>query len=420
MNRYILRLSFLLFAVLPMACQTAPFGTAINKASPQTNQSFFVATYLNGHSHPQNLALPRLFADLARHGITRVVLLPFQYDQFAPQGLHEIAKSWNIELIYGLNDLSHLAPDQQERDFKALLEHVKSRPGSDAITGWYLCDEIELGCGPEIEEPLRKFAEMVRRLDPSRTTIVNHHSQNKRWEGRFGRTGEDEAWCSVFFASHHARRFLEGKIAGLREAAGGKPVVLVYGAQAAGFVSESDLKTYGNQDITLQDYNRMTPRQAITDYVTTARAVGAAGVALFAYDAYYDYTWYTLVDERGRSVQEKMEGLLDGVTEVRRQQGWPELQLEVSPKPRSLTIAVKTKAGTQLVKEVQVEASFDSGYSWTPVNGFAPAGGTVDFSIPFGWQRPGWTMIRARCFDGRQHSLWSVWNVFPWAKPNAS
>ena len=144
-----------------------------------------------------------------------------------------------------------------------------------------------------------------------------------------------------------------------------------------------------------------------------------AGTSLFVYDGYYDYYCFSLVDERGRSKEGKMEGIRDAVEEIRKQEGWPSIALNAKSLGRKeLSIEVHAHPNSSPITETTVEISFDGGYTWTPVDGFENEGGTVVYRGFHHWQRPAWTMVRARCFDGEHHSLWAVWNVFPAREPS--
>ena len=391
---------------------------------------FQVGVYLNSNSHPHNLQVSRMMADWAHHGISRVVVIPYSFSQLAPQGLCTLAKQWGIELY-----LSNIAPHdlsslgEHEKHIRALIDLVNSFPDSDAVKGWYAHDEVEGRLNPRqhpgVEEWLRGFVAQLRQLDPQRKVIVNHDARTQSWGGRFAQLGEDESWCSVFWANHYAEKFLQKVIATHRAAYGEEvPLVLVYGAQSINKTAHEDkaleiLAPYGVEGITVEEMKGISTREDIADYILTSHRLGVAGTSFFVYDGYYDYTWYSLVDERGQSKDGKMEGIRDAMEQTRQRDGSPCLDLQVQG-GGPLTITVAVTPNGRPVEHVIVEASHDSGYTWQQVPGFDATGGTVEYSMPHRWQRPLWTMIRARCSDGQHHSLWSVWNVFPAFPPNPS
>ena len=265
---------------------------------------------------------------------------------------------------------------------------------------------------------------MIRRLDPHRRVIVNHDARTQGWGGRFASLGEDESWCSVFWANHYATEFLRKTMAVHRAAYGEKamPLTFVYGAQSTNtFNAEQNIIDAGLAKVKLADLKALTTRADITDYILTAFKLGASGASFFVYDGYYDWTFYTLVDARGQSVNGKMEGIRDAADQIAATEGRPGLGLEVKEGGTDLSITIATLPKTGAVKSVQVELSHDGGYTWMAIGGFGPTGGMVKHTVanpPL--QRPYWSMVRARCFDGQNYSLWSVWNVFPWRAPRAS
>ena len=394
--------------------------------------AFQLGVYLNSNSHPHNLQVSRMMADWARHGVNRVVMITYSFSQLAPQGLCTLAKQWGIELYLGNIWPPRLgALEEHERHIQALIDHVNSFPDSDAVRGWYAYDEAEAVLDPRnhpgVEKWLRGFVAQLHRLDPRRKVIVNHDARTRNWGGRFMQLGEDESWCSVFWANHYAEKFLQKVIATHRAAYGEEvPFVLVYGAQSINKTAQEFgekaleiLAPYGVEGLTAEEMKNISTREDIADYILTSHRLGVAGTSLFVYDGYYDYTWYSLVDERGQSKDGKMEGLRDAIEQIRQQEGWPGVSLQVQGED-PLSIAVAVTPNGRPVKRVTVEASHDGGHTWLPIPGFDATGGTVKYSKPYCWQRGLWTMIRARCSDAKHDSLWSVWNVFPAFPPNAS
>jgi hypothetical protein len=388
-------------------------------------REFRIGVYVNGDTHPQNLPASRMMADLAAHGITRAVLLTKQYMQLAPQGLHSLAKQWGIQLFIG-NIRAGEGAD--EANMRMLIDLVNSRPDADAVAGWYADDEVEGAHDParepDYEAQLRRFVAMIRRMDPGRKVIVNHDARTAKWGGRFVRAGEDESWCSVFWANHFAEGHLRTTMGAHRAAYGAsaRPLTFVYGAQSTNkFGAESELPTAGLRGATLADLKAVSTRADITDYVMTAYRLGASGASFFVYDGYYDWTYYTLVDERGRSVEGKMEGLRDAADRIAADRGRPTLELQVASSSPALDIAVVTRPGADPVRRTSVQISYDGGYTWSSVPGFGAKGGKMHFVVPHGpIQRGYWSMVRARCFDGTRTSLWSVWNVYPASAPRPS
>lgn len=384
---------------------------------------FQLGVYFNSNSHPANLQVSRMMADLARHGFTRVVAITYPYMQFAPQGFHKLAKDWGIEIYIGniSNPMESLS--FQENDMKALIDLVNSYPDSDAVKGWYAADEVEffykVGKHDGVEEKLRDFVSLIHKLDPHRKVIVNHDARNQAWGG-FMDVGEDESWCSVFFANRFARKHLQRVKKEMRDVSEA-PLTTVYGAQSTNkFMSQKELPTMGLEG-RLEDVKKIPTRKDIADYILTSHKLGMDGVSFFVYDGYYDYYWYSLVDERGRSKEGKMEGILDAMRQIRKDEGWPGIRLNVHPlQGRKIRIETQTVSNRLKVQKTEVEISFDGGYTWKKIEGFGADGGKVVYQIPYSWQRANWSMIRARCFDGKHHSMWAVWNIYPNAKPNPS
>lgn len=389
------------------------------RARAEGRGDFCIGVYVNGDSHPQNLPPSRMAADWAAHGITRAVLLTKQYMQLAPQGLNSLAKQWGIELYIG-NIWAGTSED--ERNMRMIINLVNSYPDSDAVKGWYAGDEVEMSqdpaSDPTIEEKLRGFVAMIRELDPNRKVIVNHDARTQKWGGRFASLGEDESWCSVYWANHCAAGYLNKTMAVHHAAYGDAaiPLTFVYGAQSTNtFPAQQNATDAGLEGVTLEQLKATPTRADIADYIMTAHKLGASGASFYVYDGYYDWTFYTLVDARGRSVDGKMEGIRDAVDQIAARAGRPSLTLNVEHDDRSLDIRVKTEPGQRPVESVGVDISYDGGYTWQRVSDFEPQGGAMKYTIPcHPIQRPYWSMLRARCFDGSQYSLWSLWNVYPW------
>ena len=394
-----------------------------SEAIVKPKEPFQLGVYLNAHRHPSNLPVSNMMAHLAAHGVTRVNIISKVYVQFAHQKLHSLAKDWGIAIyVSNVRDTSN-DPEAQRRALETIRDLVDSHPDADAVVGWNVADEVEFALDPEkhpdAEDRLRAYVELARRVDPQRRVLVNHDARNQKWGDRFMRLGEDEPTCSVFFANHLAADHLRRVLAQFKESHRGQRPLFVYGGQSSNQMSAQSMATMGLKG-GVDDVRRIKVREDIADYVLTSYRVGAAGTMFFVYDGYYDYHWYSLVDERGRSKEGKMEGILDAIRQIRHDEGWPSLTLKVTPSRRSLTIEVATQANQRPVESTHVQISFDGGYTWSGIEGFSAEGGTVEFRIPHVWQRPAWSLIRAHCFDGEHHSLWSVWNVFPAPRPNPS
>ena len=427
-------------------CSAAPATKPLTKPIAKSTapiSNFKLSVYFNAHAHPQNLPLSRVLADLAGHGVTRIVVLSQIYNEWAPLGLHRLAKEWGIEIVISnlLNPLTYdknvstaTLAQRNEKDMKALIARVNAQPFPEVVTAWYAADEAEYSFKktdvPDAEIRLRNFVSLIKRLDPKRKVIVNHDARNSQWGGFF-KLGEDESWCSVFWANSYATNFLKKQLAGL-QANSKVPVTLVYGAQnmsgESGEILRELLQTYGLENISPEEARKRSVRQDVADYIVNSQRVGAQGAALFTYDGYYDYTYYSMVDERGRSKEGKMEGVRDAVETLSANSGAPSLQVKITPSaflplPRTLTIetiAAPNATTKTPLQSVQVFVSDNGGHSWQAVKAFSKPNQTVTFELPHDWQRPNWMMVRARVFDGNKYSLWSVWNALPWSPPNAS
>ena len=409
---------FSIAVISALAALAAPTGAVASK--PANGSGFKMGVYLNSSAHPSNLQMSRMVADWANHGVTQVAVISYVYIQLAPQGLNTQAKRWGIDLYISNCWPAPLTPmDEVERDTRATIALVNSYVDSDAVKGWYAGDEVEFLDPtklPGIETYERDYVSLLRRLDPKRRVAVNHTDDLGKWNGRFMKLGEDVSWCSVFWANHFAEARLNKVLAAYRAAYGpGKALTAVFGAQSLSraIQEKQQLSLYGLEGLTLEQAQKSVMRADIADYILTAHRLGFAGASLFVYDGYYDATWYSLVDERGRSREGRMEGIRDAMEQIRKSEGCPSLKLDV----KFPEIQVTTFANRAPVRKTTVEVSYDSGHTWRPVSGFGAAGGRAELKPPVSWMRSEWTMVRARCYDGRRHSLWSVWNCFPWREP---
>jgi hypothetical protein len=381
-------------------------------------KSFRIGVYVNGDTHPQNLPASRMMADMAGHGITRAILLTKQYMELAPQGLNTLAKQWGIELWIGN---IRAGDPTDESNMRMMIKLVNSYPDPDAVTGWYADDEVELNYDPArnpgIEKKIRDFVSLIRKLDPKRKTIVNHDARTHQWGGRFMNLGEDISSCSVFWANQYATKFLQKTMDTYHKAYGknAPPLIFVYGAQSTNtFTSPENMSGAGLEGVTIPELQAIKTGADITDYIMTAHKLGASGASFYIYDGYYDSKYYTLVDERGRSVDGKMEAIQDAADQIAKSEGRPTLKLDVKLEGNAQVITVNPSTCIS----VKVEISNNGGYTWTPIKGFSKSGGTVKYTPPHTpLIRSYWGMIRARCFDGTKYSQWRVWNVYPWSEP---
>lgn len=381
-------------------------------------KSFSIGVYVNGDTHPQNLSASRMMADMAGHGISRAILLTKQYMELAPQGLNSLAKQWGIELWIGNIRAGDVT---DESNIRMMIKLVNSYPDSDAVKGWYAEDEVELNYDPArnpgIEKQIRDFVSLIRKLDPKRKVIINHDARTRQWDGRFMKLGEDISSCSVFWANHYATKYIQKTMDTYHKAYGqsASPLILVYGAQSTNtFTSPDNMTQAGLEGATLEDLQAIKTRSDITDYIMTAHKLGASGASFYIYDGYYDSKYYTLVDERGRSVNGKMEGIQDAADQIAKAEGRPSLNLDVKMEGASQIITITPSSCIS----IKVELSNDGGYTWSKVAGFDKSGGSVKYTIPHSpLLRSYWSMVRAQCFDGKKYSQWKVWNVYPWSEP---
>lgn len=395
---------------------------------PARNTPFKVAVYMNANSHPPNLHLGRMMAQLADSGVDTISMIVYQFQQLAPQGLVSLAKDWGITLNVGVSWPPNidLAEDSVKTAYQHLIDTIEKYDTTGVVSDWYIADEVETNYGPDKqpERYLSRFVQIMKALDPKRGTIINHTDHALKWDGKMLNLGEDETWCSVFWANSGAEKRLDKLLAKYRQSfPQGRGVVAVFGAQGTSkaITTEENRLFQGIDGMTLAQLKGRSTSRDIQDYVETAFRLGFIGAALFAYDAYYDYTWYSLVDERGRSREGRLEGLRAGVVAIRKAQGHPTVSLTVETKePNNVVVSVNAVQGKRTIESLNVEVSDDGGYTWASIDGFEKTGGVVDYSPKVGWQRVGWLIIRARAFDGEMHSLWSVWNVFPARPPNVS
>ncbi len=415
--------------------------TAVEPAAPEqlrqeraandwdTGKRFSLTVYLNSARHPGNLQMPQMLAQLASHGVTRLILLSRVYLELAPQGLHEVAHQWDIEVIPGMIAPNPRAP-WSERTEQEVAETVRylSRFNPD---GYYVEDEIEINLDPEstpgVLEHLQKIVQAFEKYAPGVPVIVNHtdHPNQDGTESHSAGTlfygGENTSYCSVFWANRYGEKRLRKLQREFARVYGRTPaeLVCIYGAQgtARAIVSDAHLPMHDLEG-TPADFAAISIRDDIADYLLTPFRLGFGGSGIFAYDGYYDYRWYSLVNERGESVDGRMEGMLDGMRLIRTAEGAPELAMEVTPEARRVRLTPKANVLTGTpVAETVLEISYDGGFSFEPVPGVPAQGGEVTVDLPLSWMRFEWSMLRARCRAGDKWSLWQVWNVLPAPDP---
>jgi len=395
------------------------------KNGGDTKTPYSMAVYLNSHSHPSNLQMPQMLASLANVGVTRLIVNPRVYLELAPQGLNTVAKRWGMELVVGMapDPCSPISTNYTENEIRESVKLINSYPDSDVVIGWYLSDEIELNYGkrfPAIGIHLAAISKLFKKYDPARKTFVNHHDDRTNSDGKLLFAGEECPSCSVFWANHFAIERLREVKSLFRTTYGENvPLVAVFGAQGTrnALTTETNLQFNKVVGIDLKQVSKIPVRQDIADYVATPFSLGFAGTAFFVYDGYYDYDWYSIVDERGRSKEGRLEGIRDGMAAVRAAEGCPSLAMEVDKEKMRIQLKPAAIDGKP-VDEVVLEYSNDGGYSWKPIPDVRPD--TQSVSIPqFGfsglsWMQLEWTMIRSRCAAGGKRSLWTVWNTFGW------
>ncbi|MDA1280925.1 MAG: sialidase family protein, partial [Chloroflexi bacterium] len=259
-----------------------------------------IGVYLAADNHPQNLQLSRMMADWAGHGINTACMRADIYLNLAPQGFHTLAKQWGIDLV--VQPTLGPGPEHRRR-MQELIQRVDSYQDSDAVTAWYAVDEFEgvydSDRPADTEKVWRELVSAIKDLDPKRNVIVNHDARTGSWGGRFAQLGEDESWCSVFWANHHAADFLRKTMATHRAAYSDDcpALTLAYGAQSTNKAgSATDYEQHGISGVTLEQLKSVSTREDIADYVLTAHNLGAGGAAFFCYDGYYDFQYYTLAD----------------------------------------------------------------------------------------------------------------------------
>ena len=398
---------------------------------PLNDKNYELLIYLNAHSHPSNLQMPRVLADLANMGTTIIVMYPSVYYDWAAQGLNSLAKKWGIGII--VNGM-YVAPgkldDKQIKDsFAKTIKRINSYENGEAVIGYAVTDEVEIhwdiNKNPEAETYFRKLNKILQDLDPNRVSFVNHSDHLIKWDGRMMRTGETLAGSSVFWAN----RFAENRLKKLRESLNGAglnnvPQIAIYGAQGtANALVNQDLLTLNKiEGITLDQVKTISIPDDICDYITVPFGQGFAGSGLFAYDAYYTYTWYSIVDERGRSKEGRREGIRKGMEIIYAAQDAPQLVLKVEPvDDANMQITVNASSKNAQIKDIIAEISYDGGVNWDKIDNINADKTSVIYKLPELWMYPHLAMVRAIAIDSNgKKSLYSVWNVFPWSKPVVS
>jgi hypothetical protein len=408
-------------------------------STAQTFEPFGLSVYLSGINHEANLDPSRMLADLASLGCTRVVLNSFIYSQWVPLQFNQLAKDWGIDVCIGgivlcdvfnpatpptgTNIVDPVKWSQALSDFDALKAFVDNQPDADAVKAWYLLDEIEAYISPtklpQAQQVLRNLVGYVKAADPGRKTLINHDFRRSAWGGSFLWPGEDETWCSTFFHNSYASAALAGIVSDLKSINPSGKATCVFGAQGVqDFSTQQMLSDYEMVGLTVAGAQARSAYIDIQDYLLTSYNVGASGAALFCYDGYYDFQYYTVATERGESKTQKMEAVRLAMNQIAAMEKRPTTTLGVTwtNGQNGVTVSVSTAAaaGGATVTNLTVQVSVDGGYTWETLGGFGLSGGQVnyDFSTQR-WQSKELTMVRARCQAGGRYSLWQVFNAFP-------
>jgi hypothetical protein len=386
--------------------------------------------YLNANAHPENLQMGRIFADMANMGATTVCMLPQIYMEFAAQGLNSVAAQYGIGIV--VNGMMHLNDNMSETDaraaYKKNIDRINSYENGKSVIGYGLSDEVEGGRrnqkAVDIGRILTARTKLLQELDPKRFVFTNHHVNSIPTRGGMIRSGETFTGCSVFWANRYAEKRLLQVKKWFEEAGLGKvPQLAIYGAQgtANAMASPKSMSANGIEGVTIGQIKKISLKDDIIDYIVVPFGLGYAGTGIFAYDAYYDYHWYSIVDERGRSNSKKREAIRQGMELVRAAEGCPTLKLTVGVKGKTLNIRTNASSVKAKISKIIAEVSFDGGITWKRIKKIKVNTPGTKFKLPEAWMRSRWTMVRAIAIDNNgKKSFFSVWNAFPWGKPKAS
>jgi hypothetical protein len=410
----------------------------------QTFEPFGLSIYLTAPKHAPNLELSRMLADLASLGCTRVIVPASMYRQLAARNINQLAKDWGIDICIGnifkddfLNPatpptatdiIDPVAWNQALSDFDALKAYVDAQPSADAVKAWYLAHKIELSISPtnlpQAQQVLRNLVGYVKGADPGRKTLINHDFRRSAWGRSFLWPGEDESWGSTFFHNSYANAALAGIVSDLKSINPSGKATCVFGAQGVqGFSTQQMLSDYEIVGLTVAGAQARSAYIDIQDYLLTSYNLGGSGAALFCYDGYYDFQYYTLVSERGQSQSNKLEAVRLAMNQIAAMEKRPTTTLGVTwtNGQNGVTVSVNTAAaaGGAAVTNLTVQVSVDGGNTWNTMSGFALSGGQVNYDYASQrWLRPNLTMVRARCKAGDRYSLWQVYNAHPVAPPS--
>ena len=264
------------------------------------------------------------------------------------------------------------------------------------MAGWYTADEIEYWHwrdedkgerDRQVAENLRRFADIIRELDPKRRAFVNH-AYVVPGGGPWLPAGSDMAYCSVGMTGiYNGYRIRELKAEARRLGFGGFFAVLQSRSVPRG---EDNLRWYGYREpITDAVIDSRSEAQHVQDSVEIAYLEGAMGGVHFLYWAGGgNYLSMSLVDLNGNDYIGKWDAVREAARNIRTWEGAPSCSI-TSPTNHTwgtapIEVTVEgTAPETDPVTAVKADYSIDGAYSWKPFPDAAgvPCTFTVDRSM---------------------------------------
>ncbi len=361
--------------------------------------------------------LRKAFREFAERSIDVVKINQAGFCRLLPRGLLKLAHNYGIFIV--VQNFMHskmlwtgrFNENQLRKQTLTLKSLIDNDPYGYMVIGYGLQDEIESNFppskSPKANEMFRRFVNLVHQIDPNRITVINHTPRNADGGNLFWYcSGEDVPWCSVFVILGSNSWFVD-KIKGLADKCGWKNFIAV--SQACGGVNNfknADLRWYGfPEDVSAKDYRDYPITEQVKETIVNGYRLGLSGVVFFIYNSWGGYYLpWSFVDGKGDDIGGKWSAFLDGAREVRRVQGWPEIE---SVKFDSDRLIVKTtgRYGGHRVRMIVVDESNDGGMNWKRLGKIMGGKGAIDLGGDNDDSGKS-ALLRVRAWDGCNWSMW--------------